>query len=404
MTAFELDLSDAATFALGHPWEKYRWLREHAPVWRHPDTERAKGGWVLSRYDDIKSVSRRPNPFSSERGGVMLEDSDEMSLAVTRLMMLNMDPPQHDRFKLLVSRGFTPKNAKELSARIDQLATEIVDDVFARGDGRCDFVTDIAGRLPSGLIAEMMGIPRTDGERLYELTEIMHSGNEELHPPAVKMNAIIEMHTYANGVAAAKRANPADDIASTLVAAEVDGERLTDDEFAWFFLLLVNAGGDTTRNLVAAGMQLLLDRPDEYARVRADPAALIPTTVEEMLRYTTPVMYFRRTLTDDTVLHDTPMAAGDKVIMLYGSANRDEAVFSDADRFDVGRNPNPHLAFGGGGPHLCLGMHVARIEIASLLNEVVQRMPDLRLDGEVERMRSNFIAGIHAMPVAFSAS
>jgi len=401
VTAFDIDLTDPATYAEGHPFEAYRWLRENAPVWKHPDTDRARGFWVLSRYDDIKSVSRRPNPFSSEEGGVMMEDSDEMSLAVTRLMMLNMDPPQHDRFKLLVSRGFTPKNAKELSGRIDQLAAEIVDDVLARGERTCDFVTDIAGRLPSGLIAEMMGIPRADGERLYELTEIMHTSDETIGSPEAKMAAIGEMLGYAMGVAAQKRAAPANDIASTLVAAEVDGQRLTDDEFAWFFLLLVNAGGDTTRNLVAAGMQLLLDRPDEMRRLRAGLDELIPTTVEEMLRFTTPVMYFRRTLTDDTDIRDVSMAKGDKVLMLYGSANRDPDVFADPDRFDIGRNPNPHLAFGGGGPHLCLGMHVARIEIASLLREVVVRLPDLRADGAPERMQSNFIAGVHAMPVAF---
>ncbi len=401
MTEFNIDLTDPETYANGHPWEAYRWLRENSPVWKHPDTDRARGFWVLSRYDDIKSVSRRPNPFSSEEGGVMMEDSDEMSLAVTRLMMLNMDPPQHDRFKLLVSRGFTPKNAKELSGRIDQLAAEIVGDVLARDDRRCDFVADIAGRLPSGLIAEMMGIARSEGERLYELTEIMHTSDDAIAPPEAKMAAIGEMLMYAHGVAADKRVNPGNDIASTLVAAEVDGESLTDDEFAWFFLLLVNAGGDTTRNLVAAGMRLLLENPAEMERLRADPDTMIPQAVEEMLRYTTPVMYFRRTLTGDTVLGDVEMAAGDKVLMLYGSANRDESVFAEPDRFDIGRSPNPHLAFGGGGPHLCLGMHVARIEIAALLREVVLRLPDLRIDGEIERMHSNFIAGIHTMPVAF---
>lgn len=394
-----IDLADPATYAHGHPWDVYRWLRDEAPVWRHPDTERAKGFFVLSRYDDVRTVSRQPRTFSSHAGGVMMEDSDEMSLGAARLMMLNMDPPQHDRFRHLVSRGFTPRNAQQLAPRIAELAREVVDDVIERGEA--DFVTDIAGRLPSGLIAEMMGIPREDGERLYELTELMHTTD-----PAVlerRMEALVEMLTYAGTVAAAKRANPSDDIASTLVHATMDdasGEHgLTDEEFAWFFLLLVNAGGDTTRNLLAAGMQLLFDHPEQLAKLQADVDGVLPTAVEEMLRYTSPVIYMRRTLLHDTAVRGRDLAAGDKLVMLYGAANRDADVFVDPDRFDVSRDPNPHLAFGGGGPHLCLGMHVARFEIAAMLREVLTRMPRLAPAGEPERMRSNFIAGVHSMPV-----
>ena len=177
---------------------------------------------------------------------------------------------------------------------------------------------------------------------------------------------------------------------------------LTDEEFQWFFLLLVNAGGDTTRNLVAAGMQLLFEHPDQRARLTADLDGLMGSAIEEMLRYTTPVIYFRRTLTEDTEIRDVPMRAGDKVVMLYGSVNRDEEVFEDADRFDVGRTPNPHMAFGGGGPHLCLGMHVARIEIDAMFRQILTRMPDLRPAGERHLMASNFIAGVHSMPVQWT--
>ena len=184
--------------------------------------------------------------------------------------------------------------------------------------------------------------------------------------------------------------------------AEVDGVSLTDEEFQWFFLLLVNAGGDTTRNLVAAGMQLLFEHPDQRARLTADLDGLMGSAIEEMLRYTTPVIYFRRTLTEDTEIRDVPMRAGDKVVMLYGSVNRDEEVFEDADRFDVGRTPNPHMAFGGGGPHLCLGMHVARIEIDAMFRQILTRMPDLRPAGERHLMASNFIAGVHSMPVQWT--
>jgi cytochrome P450 len=395
----EIDLVSTSTFTTGHPWEQYAWLRANDPVHWHPEDD-GPGFWAITKYDDIRTVSRTPALFSSWARGTMLAEPDELGLAAGRLMMLNMDPPQHDRFKLLVSRGFTPKNAQLLAGRIDELAREIVDDVIDRGSA--DLVADIAGRLPSGLIAELMGIPRADGERLYELTEIMHTTDPAVAPPEKKAMAIGEMLGYAQSVAEAKRARPGDDIASTLVQAEVDGDRLSDGELQWFFLLLVNAGGDTTRNLLAAGIQALFDHPDQRARLQADIEGLLPSAVEEMLRWTTPVVHFRRTVTQPTTLRGVPLAEGDKVMVFYGSANRDEDVFDRPDVFDVGRTPNPHMAFGGGGPHLCLGLHVARIEIQAMLRQILTRMPDLRADGPVEPMASNFIAGVHAMPVAWT--
>jgi cytochrome P450 len=393
-----IDLVAPANFALTHPWDQYAWLRENAPVYWHDEVD-GPGFWAITKYDDIRTVSRQPGTYSSYLRGTMLAEPDEINLAAGRQMMLNMDPPQHDRFKLLVSRGFTPKNSQLLADRIAQMSREIVDRVVDRGE--CDFVTEIAGKLPSALIAELMGIPRADGERLYELTEIMHTTDETVAPPEKKGMAIIEMLTYAQSVAEHKRANPGDDIASTLVQAEVDGDRLTDGELQWFFLLLVNAGGDTTRNLLAAGLQALFDHPDQHRRLVED-LSLVPSAVEEMLRWTTPVVHFRRTVVHDTVLRGQPLQAGDKVMVFYGSANRDEDVFDRPDVFDVGRNPNPHMAFGGGGPHLCLGMHVARIELQALLTEVLARLTDLRANGEPEPMASNFIAGVHAMPVAWT--
>ena len=395
-----IDLTSTATFATGHPWEQYAWLRANAPVFWHDEAD-GPGFWAITKYDDIRTVSRQPGTYSSYARGTMLAEPDEMNLAAGRQMMLNMDPPQHDRFKLLVSRGFTPKNANLLADRIDELAKEIIDDVIERGE--CDFVHDIAGRLPSGLIAELMGIPRADGERLYELTEIMHTTDDAIAPPEKKGMAIVEMLTYAQSVADQKRANPGNDIASALVQAEVDGDRLTDGEFQWFFLLLVNAGGDTTRNLLAAGVQALFDHPSERARLLADIDGLLATSVEEMLRWTTPVVHFRRTVTHHTELRGQALRAGDKVMVFYGSANRDEERFDEPDRFDVGRSPNPHMAFGGGGPHLCLGLHVARIEIQAMLREILVRLPDLQPSGTPEPMASNFIAGVHTMPVRWSA-
>ncbi len=394
-----IDLISPEAFRTGHPWEQYAWLRANAPVYRHEQPE-TDGFWAITKYEDVRAVSRQPRLFSSSAKGVMVGDPTEEELAPNRQMMLFMDPPQHDRFKLLVSRGFTPKNAQLLAARIAELAREIVDEIAERGE--CDLVADISGRLPSGLIAELMGISREDGERLYELTEIMHTTDESVHSREDRLRAVTEMLTYAAGVVEAKRQAPGDDIASTLVQAEIDGDRLTDGELQFFFLLLVNAGGDTTRNLVAAGMQQLFDHPDERARLVADLDGLLPTAIEEMLRYTSPVANFQRTVMEDTTLRGVELRAGDRVVLFYGSANRDEDVFVDPDRFDVARQPNPHLAFGGGGPHLCLGLHVARIEISAMFRELLTRLPDLEPVGPPELLASSFIAGVRRMPVHFT--
>lgn len=396
----KIDLISAESFLDGHPWDQYAWLRANAPVYRHPDAGGAGFFWALTRYDDVRSVSRHHQLFSSYERGVMVGEPSDEELLAQRLMMLNMDPPQHERYRRLVSRGFTPRQAQMMKDRIETLAREIVDDVAMKGE--CDLVADVAGRLPSGLIAELMGIPRSDGERLYELTEIMHTTDPSVVTPERQMEAVGEMLMYAAGVAAEKRSRPADDIASTLVQASVDGDSLTDDEFQWFFLLLVNAGGDTTRNLVTSGMQLLFEHPKERERLTGNLDGLLGTAVEEMLRYTSPVSHFRRTAMADTEIRGQEIAAGDKVVIFYGAANRDEEVFIDPDSFDVGRDPNPHLAFGGGGAHLCLGMHVARVEIAALVRELLSRLPDLSPAGDAQRLSSSFIVGYHSMPVRFT--
>lgn len=395
----EIDLVSPTTFARsGHPWEQYAWLRANAPVFWHPESD-GPGFWAITKHDDVRTISRTPRTFSSFEKGVMLPDPDEMGLMAQRQMMLSMDPPQHDRFKLLVSRGFTPKNAPLLRPRIEELAREIVESAQAKGSG--DFVSEIAGRLPSGLIAELMGMPREDGERLYDLTEIMHTNDDVVAPPHVKAEAIGEMLGYAQSVAERKRTQPGDDLATLLVNAEVDGDRLTDAEFQWFFLLLVNAGGDTTRNLLAAGLQLLFDHPDQRERLMADPDALLGTAIEEMLRFSSPVSHFKRTVMHDTEVRGQKMKAGERVVLFYGSANRDEDVFVRPDEFDIARDPNPHVAFGAGGPHLCLGMHVARVELAVMFRELLTRMPHIEPNGPIERMHSSFIAGIHSMPVRY---
>ena len=395
----DINLISPETFAAtGHPWEQYAWLRKNAPVYWH-DEPNGPGFWAITKYEDVRTISRLPKVFSSYETSVMLPDPDPMGLYAQRLMMLNMDPPQHDRFKLLVSRGFTPKNAPLLRPKIEELARDIVDAVLAKGE--CDFVSEIAGRLPSGLIAELMGMPRAYGERLYDLTEIMHTNDDAIAPPEIKMNAVGEMLGYAQTVADLKRQNPGDDLATILVNAEVDGDHLTDEEFQWFFLLLVNAGGDTTRNLLAAGLQLLFDHPDQRTKLMGDLDGLLGSAVEEMLRCCSPVTHFKRTAMQDTVVGGQSIKTGERVVMFYGSANRDEDIFENADTFDVARHPNPHVAFGAGGPHLCLGMHVARVELAVMFRELLTRMPHIEAGGPIERMHSSFIAGVHRMPIKY---
>ena len=394
-----INLIDPEYFAQhGHPWDQYAWLRANAPVFWHDEPD-GPGFWAITKYDDIRAISRTPKIYSSYETGVMLPDPDPMGLYAQRLMMLNMDPPQHDRFKLLVSRGFTPKNAPLLRPRIEEIAREILDAAMQKGS--CDFVSEIAGRLPSGLIAELMGMPREDGERLYDLTEIMHTNDDAVAPAEVKMAAVGEMLAYGQSVAAIKRKTPGDDLATILVNAEVDGDRLTDEEFQWFFLLLVNAGGDTTRNLLAAGLQLLFDHPDQRAKLVSNLDGHLATAIEEMLRFSSPVSHFKRTVMEDTTIRGQVIKAGERVVMFYGSANRDEDVFENPDTFDITRDPNPHVAFGAGGPHLCLGMHVARVEVAVMFKELLTRLPNVETNGDFERMHSSFIAGIHSMPVKY---
>ncbi|MGV0812893.1 cytochrome P450 [Mycolicibacterium boenickei] len=394
-----VDLTDPAVYAAGIPVQAFRELRRRAPVAWHPYAD-GPGFWALSGYDEILAVSRDSASWSSQQTGVFFDVPPPDEAYQLGLMMLTMDPPRHTALRMLVSKGFTPRHVARLNSRMACLAAEIVGGVLDRGE--CDFVSEIAGALPSYVIAELLGISHADGRRLYELTETMNSERVGAATETV-IQAQLEMFEYASALAERKRAEPGDDIATALLHAEVDGQRLTDLEFNIFFLLMINAGGDTTRNLVAAGTLALLDHPEERARLAADPG-LLPTAIEEMLRYVSPVNVFARTATKDTELHGVRIAEGERVAMFYPSANRDETHFPDPDRFDIGRDPNPHLAFGGGGTHFCLGANLARVEAAAIFPEILARMRDLELTGPVERVRSTLMNGIHSMPVRFTAA
>lgn len=393
-------LDDPASFTGGHPHDQYAYLRANQPVWFHPEHDGA-GFWAVTRHADVVQVSRDQAKYSSWLGGVMLPDSDPDLLAGSRLMMLYQDPPEHTLYRRLVSRSFTPRAAEAWRQRIERLAVRIVDAVAPRGE--CEFVSEVAGEMPSLVVGELMGIPSDDARRLYHLTEVMHSADPSLTDEE-RLSAVMEMHAYASQTASAKRRDPADDLATALVAASVDGETLSEDQFNWFFLLLVNAGGDTTRNLLAGGVEALLDDPAQLAALRQRPDALMPTAVEELLRWVSPVVHMRRTARVDAELGGQHIRAGDKVVVFYGAANRDESVWPDADTLDLSRSPNPHIAFGGGGPHMCLGAHFARLEIAAVLRQVVTRLHDLALAGPVERLASTFIAGPKRLPLTFRPS
>ena len=391
-----VDLADSLVYAEGIPYEAFRTLRERAPVAWHPYKD-GPGFLALTGYDEVYAVSRDSVTWSSEATGVNFDaPGPDDFVDVRGVMMLMMDPPRHTALRALVSKGFTPRQVAKLNERITDMARDVVDSVIERGE--CDFVTDVAGALPSYVIAELLGIPLEDGHRLYELTEIMNTGG--LGDPRAT-EAAVEMMTYSTELMARKRADPGDDIATSLLQAEVDGRRLTDLDFNTFFMLLINAGGDTTRNLVAGGMCVLMDHPEERAKLEADPS-LLPTAVEELLRYVSPVTAFLRTAMKDTELRGVPVKEGDRVAMFYPSANRDAAHFADPDRFDVTRKPNPHVAFGGGGTHFCLGANLARVEAAALVSEVLSRMKNMEVAGPIERVPSTLIAGIHSMPVRFT--
>ena len=391
----DIDLLDPAVWEDGPPNELFRRLRGESPVHWHPE-KKGSGFWAVTRYRDVLHVSRSAPLFSSYLGGTMIADASEIDLLGIRLMMLNMDPPAHTKLRALVNKGFTPRMVEQLRSRIEELAAAIVERAAAMGE--LDFVTDVAGELPSYVIAELMGIPLDDGRELYRLTERMHTTIPKKEARASGRAAIAEMLAYSAALRSRKRAQPGSDIASALLAAEVDGEKLGDLEFDGFFLLLINAGGDTTRNLVGGGMLALLEHPAEYARLRAD-RSLLPTAIEEMLRFVSPVIHMRRTASADTELGGQRIRAGDKVVLWYGSANRDEEIFPSPDRFDVARSPNEHLAFGGGGVHYCLGANLARVEIHALFERILDRLSGLELAGRVERLPSVFINGPRRMPV-----
>jgi cytochrome P450 len=392
-----IDLLSPASFAAGQPHDQYRWLREHAPV-RWCDEPGGRGFWAVTRHADVWAVDRDFQAYSSEPTIMIPDPPDGQGQGLGPYkMMLMMDPPEHTGFRKLIRSEFTLPAARLREERIQALAKQIVDAVIEKGE--CDFVGEVAGEMPSFVIAELMGLPLEDGRELYKLTETIHTAPEAL-PPGAGGQAVMRMFEYATGVIAEKRARPADDLASRLLACELDGRKLEDPEFLLFFLLLVDAGGDTTRNLLSGGLLALMENPDQFAWLMADLPGRLGSAREELLRWTSPVIYMRRTARHDTELAGQQIREGDKVVMYFGAANRDPAAFERPEVLDLGRAPNEHIAFGTG-PHGCLGQHIARIEIDAMLVEVLTRMTDFELAAPPEWLASNFISGPRTMPLRF---
>ena len=394
----KIDLLSPGSFDGGQPHNQFAWLRQNEPVRWH-DEPGGAGFWAVTRHADVWAVDRDFQTYSSEPTIMITDPLADAGGFGPYKMMLMMDPPEHTAFRKLIRSEFTEPSARMREGRIQELAKQIVDAVIAKGE--CDFVNDVAGEMPSFVIAELMGLPLSDGRELYKLTEIIHTAPEAL-PPGAGGQAVMKMFEYGSKVIAEKRARPGDDLASRLLACEVDGRKLEDMEFLLFFLLLVDAGGDTTRNLLSGGLLALMETPEQYAWLMADLPGRLPSAREELLRWTSPVIYMRRTAKHDAELAGAKIKAGDKVVMYFGAANRDPSVFDRPEVLDLSRPENPHIAFGTG-PHGCLGQHIARIEIDAMLREVLTRMKAFELAAPVEWLPSNFISGPKAMPIRFRA-
>ncbi|MDT7701327.1 MAG: hypothetical protein QOJ30_3652 [Pseudonocardiales bacterium] len=402
---------DPRIFARGVPHEALRRLRDHDPVSWQEEHEvgiwpAGPGYWAVTRYDDVRHVLRSPADFSSSLGATQIRDPAPADLPFIRRMILNMDPPEQVRLRTLVTGAFTRRRLERFAGTVRDRAAALLDAVVA--DGRCDLPRDVTDDLPLQNLADLLGVPAADRALLLEWTNRVIGYQDPEHGTVLtdadgnpvnprSPAALQDMFDYAEQLAEAKRRDPADDVLTALVEAEVDGEKLTDAELKMFFFLLVVAGNDTVRSALPGGVLALVEHPVEYARLRADPA-LLPGAIEEMLRWHPPVLTFRRTATRDVELGGRRIAAGDKVVVYHVSAHFDERRFADPLRFDLTRSPNDHVAFGQG-PHLCLGAMFARMQLRAFFTEFLARLPQVELDGEPRRLTSNFINGITRLPL-----
>ena len=401
-------LTDLDFFVNGNPDQIWRDLRANDPV--HWTERNGKTGyWSITKLEDALAVYRDPMTFSSERGiSIGFTDPQDPNLPAMQFgfgkMMIMTDPPRHSRMRQMMNRRFTPRALAPIEPHVRAIATEIIDSVAGRGE--CDLVVDIASKLPTAVICEMLGIPRKDWDMMLALTN-MTIGSEDpeyqVDGSAQKTGsqAQMEIFNYFMTLIADRRAQPGEDLVSALVYGEIEGDRLSDIEILFNCFLLILGGQETTRNAISGGMDALIHHPDERARLTADPS-LMPTAIEEILRWTSPITHIMRTAARDTELKGRQIRKGDSVVIWNASANRDEEVFSDPYRFDITRQPNNHVAFGYG-EHFCIGANLARVELRVMIDELMRRLPDMETTGSMERLRSNLVAGIKHLPVRFTA-
>jgi cholest-4-en-3-one 26-monooxygenase len=405
----DVDVASPKVYAQGVPHEELAAIRRHDPVHWHPWPGTRDGFWLISKHADVIAVGKDPRLFSSQVGHIALEDREPDALAA-RQSLIETDPPDHTRLRKLVSDAFTRSKVKEYSDYTRAIVSDLLERAIAKGE--FDWVSEISEPVPVNVLISILGLPEEDIPTLIEWTsELAASTDEDYRPDPVKYPSHIEtrllpfgspaalqIFEYGRKIGEERRKHPTDDLVSRLVHAEVDGERLDEREYSNFFELFIFAGNETTRTGISQGILALMEHPGEFDRLARDPS-LVPTAVDEILRWATPVIYFRRTATRDTEIRGVPIQAGDRVAMWFISANFDEDEFEDPMRFDVGRSPNRHVAFGRGGPHFCLGSFLARLEIGILLEEILARNVRFELAGAPVRLSSNFVNGLKSLPV-----
>jgi len=409
-TPAPVDLADPDLYAHGIPHEVFEEIRSTPGlVWNAIDGDPDDGYWVVARHADVVTVSRDPETYSSAVGHIQIYDIDADALDA-RASMIDMDPPIHTRLRRLVSSAFTPRHVQSYAGDVRKRVRASLDAITAAGEG--DWAAMVAKPVPIGVICDILGVPEQDHDLMVELSDHLVAGTSTKPLPAdaygnttplrllpFNSPAAHALNEYALELGRRRRAEPQDDLVTKLIEAEIDGERLSDDEFANFFRLMIFAGNETTRSSMSHLAMLFADHPAEFDRVRAD-RSLLASAAEEVIRYSSPILYFRRTATRDAELGGTPIAAGEKVVMYYSAADFDEAVFSDPRRFDIGRSQAPpNVAFGGGGAHFCLGASLARLELAELIDEILDRDLAIELVSEPEFVDSNFVNGIEHLRV-----
>jgi len=413
----EIDLSDLAFW--GRPWAEreaaFGVLRRERPLafFEEPDMalasslapDRGPGYRAVTRHGDVAEISRHPEIYCSGQGAVSIFDLPP-EMVEYFAGMISTDNPRHARLRRIVSAAFNPRRIASIEENIEEVADRVID--RASGFGECDFVPEIAAALPLEIICEMMGVPPSEYTTVFNCSNVILSGGdtefipEGTDPVLAGLTAGQQLTELMHELSAHRMEHPVDDLTTALITTNIDGEALTQAELASFFILLLTAGNETTRNAIAHALWAFTEHPDQRAVWAADPATVATTGVDEIVRWASPVIWMRRTVTEDTVLSGEELHPGDKVLLFYNSANRDESVFDDPYRFDVRRDPNPHFGFGAAGPHFCLGAHLARREIDVMLRKLLVRLPDIEATAEPDRLHSSFINGIKHLPCRFT--